>query len=100
MDNNKINTEFAKKRTLLANQRTYLSYIRTGFTIAAIAGQFNYIWIVMFGVIMIITSSYQYYKLTTDIINNDIIINNEYMPLIYLPLSLIVLYLQYNKKKE
>jgi len=95
---NKTNLELAKKRTLLANQRTYLSYMRTGFTIAAIAGKFNYIWVVMYGVTMIITSSYQYYKLTSDIINNDITIKNEYIPLIYLPLSLIVLYLQYNFK--
>ena len=32
--------ELALKRTKLANQRTYLAYMRTGFAIASIAGVF------------------------------------------------------------
>ena len=35
------NNDLAKIRTKLANQRTYLAYMRTGFAIAAIAGSFK-----------------------------------------------------------
>ena len=50
------NNELAKIRTKLANQRTYLAYMRTGFTIATIAGIFKKMWIILFGIIMIIGS--------------------------------------------
>ena len=33
--------ELAIKRTKLANERTYLAYMRTGFGIAALAGVFK-----------------------------------------------------------
>ena len=57
VDNNELSIE----RTKLAHQRTYLSYMRTGFVIASIAGTFKKIWIVAFGLLMILGSSIQYY---------------------------------------
>lgn len=36
-----MNTELALQRTKFSNQRTYLSYMRTGFAIAIIAGTFK-----------------------------------------------------------
>ena len=49
--------------TKLANQRTYLAYVRTGFVIAGVAGIFKKKWIAFFGLIMIILSPHlKYYK--------------------------------------
>ena len=42
--------ELAIKRTKMANERTYLAYMRTGFGIAALAGVFKKWWIIIFGV--------------------------------------------------
>ena len=53
-------TELAIQRTKLANQRTYLSYVRTGFVIAGVAGFFKKKWMAYFGLFMIIGSTYQY----------------------------------------
>ena len=40
--------------TKMANQRTYLAFVRTGFVIAGVAGIFKKNWIAIFGIIMII----------------------------------------------
>ena len=90
-------TELAKIRTRLANQRTYLAYMRTGFVISAIAGTFKKLYIVSFGIMMIIISSIQYYLINKSI-NDDNLKNMyyyNYIPMIYIFLSSIVLYLQY-----
>ena len=91
----------ALKRTKFANQRTYLAYMRTGFSIAGIAGHFNHFYVALFGVSMIIVSTAQYQYINYNL-DNDTLDNNEkifdYAPLIYLFLSLLVLYLQYIKK--
>ena len=93
------NNDLAIQRTKLANQRTYLSYIRTGFGIASISGLFKKWWITAFGIVMIIGSSFQY-KLLSDTLNNKDSINNnkilDNLPLIYIFLSLGALYLQMN----
>ena len=93
--------ELALKRTKLANQRTYLSYMRTGFAIASIAGVFKKSWIVIFGIVMIIFSSIQYMYLNYTLTNN-LNISNKFMdmvPVIYVFLSIGTLYLQFNNKK-
>ena len=94
--------ELAVKRTQMANQRTYLAYMRTGFAIAGVAGAFKKLWIVLFGIIMIIGSSFQYIiisdQLKTGKLVESEILNN--LPLIYTALSLAVLYLQFIKKKK
>ena len=96
VNNNNI---LAIQRTKLANQRTYLAYMRTGFVIASVAGTFKKIWIVAFGITMIMGSLIQYgiinYRLT-----NDKDLNNttmDYIPMIYVFLSLGALYLQMYK---
>ena len=43
--------ELAVMRTKLANQRTYLSYMRTGLAIAGIAGIFKKKKILIFGIL-------------------------------------------------
>ena len=70
------NNDLAIQRTKLANQRTYLSYIRTGFAIASVAGIFKKWWITAFGIVMIIGSAFQY-KLLVDTLNNKDTINNK-----------------------
>ena len=82
--------------TKLANQRTYLAYVRTGFVIAGVSGVFKKYWIAIFGLIMIIGSTVQYYLINEDLdgkkdITNDLFDN---MPIIYVLLSVGVLYLQ------
>ena len=41
----------------MANQRTYLAYMRTGFSIAGIAGHFKHFFVALFGLFMILSST-------------------------------------------
>jgi uncharacterized membrane protein YidH (DUF202 family) len=88
--------DYSIATTKLANQRTYLAYVRTGFVIAGVAGIFKKIWIAMLGVVMIIGSTFQYYLINQDLnekqdITNDLFDN---MAIFYVLLSVGVLYLQ------
>ena len=91
----------AIERTKLANQRTYLAYMRTGFSIAGIAGHFKQKYIALFGLFIIVFSTLQYNYLLYRI-HNNILVNKlnffDYLPIIYLILSILVLYIQYYKK--
>ena len=83
----------------MANQRTYLAYVRTGFVIAGVAGVFKKTWIAVFGIIMILGSTIQYYLINRDLdnkkqMNKDLFDN---MAIIYVLLSVGVLYLQMKK---
>ena len=90
--------DLAIQRTKLSNQRTYLSYMRTGFGIASIAGSFKKYWIMLFGLIMIVMSTLQYVIIAKNLNTKKKFKNNfDYVPLIYVFLSLGSLYLQYNK---
>ena len=98
-------TLLAIERTKLANHRTYLAYMRTGFVISGIAGHFKYLYIVLFGLLMIFLSTIQYYylnnKLDKKIKNNNTSKNNfDVIPIIYLFLSISILYLQYTTNKK
>ena len=96
------NNQLAIQRTKFANQRTYLSYMRTGFGIASLAGIFKKRYILYFGIIMIVISAIQY-KLIVDGLNEETYIRSfvlDNAPLIYIPLSLIVIYLQFYKKNK
>ena len=91
--------QLAIQRTKLSNQRTYLSYMRTGFAIATAAGIFKKMWIVLFGIIMIIGSSIQYIYINNELYSKKIPENKilDYIPVIYVILSLGTLYLQFKK---
>ena len=83
----------------MANQRTYLAYVRTGFVISGVAGVFKKKWIAVFGIIMILGSTIQYYLINRDLdnkkqMNKDLFDN---MAIIYVLLSVGVLYLQMKK---
>ena len=92
--------QLAKIRTKLANQRTYLAYIRTGLVIAGVAGIFKKKRLVFFGLFMVVTSSYQYFKYNSYLKENlylesDLLDN---LPLIYIFLSIFIFYLQFYYK--
>ena len=91
--------ELAIKRTKLANERTYLAYMRTGFGIAALAGAFKKWWIVIFGLIILILSTVQYHTVNNQL-NNKETPNTpilELLPIIYVVLGLLILFLQWKK---
>ena len=94
-----MSTELALQRTKFSNQRTYLSYMRTGFAIALIAGTFKKFWIVFFGIAMILGSTLQYLLINHQLKNkeNPDIPTLDYVPVIYVVLSLGTLYLQWMK---
>lgn len=93
------NIELSIYNTKLANQRTYLAYVRTGFVIAGVAGIFKRLWIVFFSILLIVLSTYQYYLINDDLNNNRKLHNDisDNMPLIYVVLLIGGLYLQFHK---
>lgn len=92
--------ELAIKRTKMANERTYLAYMRTGFGIAALAGVFKKWWIIIFGIIMLILSTVQYHIVNNRLNNeeNPNIPLLEFLPIIYVVLGVLVLFLQWKKR--
>ena len=96
---NLSSVDYTIANTKMANQRTYLAYVRTGFVIAGVAGIFKKKWIAVFGIIMILGSTIQYYLINRDLdnkkqMNKDLFDN---MAIIYVLLSVGVLYLQMKK---
>ena len=89
----------AVTKTKMANQRTYLAYVRTGFVIAGVAGIFKKKWIALFGIIMILGSTFQYYLINKALDNQKILRHEVFdnMPILYVVLSVGALYLQMKK---
>lgn len=91
--------ELSKTNTKLASQRTFLAYMRTGFGIAGIAGIFKKPYLVAFGLIMIVLSTVQYYLLLKDVESDNVnkfkVDYLHYLPMIYVVLSVSILYLQF-----
>ena len=97
--NKLTSVDYTIANTKMANQRTYLAYVRTGFVIAGVAGVFKKKWIAVFGIIMILGSTIQYYLINRDLdnkksLNKDIFDN---MAILYVLLSVGILYLQMKK---
>ena len=93
--------ELVVEQTKLANQRTYLAYMRTGFVVAGIAAAYDKKWVVAFGVFMIFGSIFQYVY-----INNSLNIHeklrtehHDFIPLIYFVLSVGVIAVTVKSKK-
>ena len=91
----------AVQRTKMANQRTYLAYMRTGFGIASLAGAFKKWWIGLFGILMIIGSCIQYLVVNHRLQQNEdpIVPEFDLLPVIYVLLGMGVLYVQYFKRR-
>ena len=96
--------DLAVLRTKLANQRTYLAFLRTGIIISGIAGLFKSFYVVFFGILMIVVSAIQYVIINRNIINDDTLLNNMYLdynPLVYVLLAFLTFYLQvYDKPNK
>ena len=90
--------ELALERTKLANQRTYLAYVRTGFVIAGIAGIFKKKWIAVFGLIMVLGSTIQYYLIDLHLDEGKILHSKilDMIPILYIVLSAAGFWLQIN----
>lgn len=87
-------------RTKLANQRTYLAYIRTGFAISVFAKIYKKVYIVYYGIFMLFMSTFQYLVINNNIDEqNDL--NNKYIdfiPVIYGVIAIIIIYMQFTFK--
>ena len=89
----------AISRTKLANQRTYMSYMSAGFSIAAISGLFKKPYLVAFGVLMIAMSTVQFVRIN-QLLDSGQDPNQGWMDsmlLAYAALAFIVLFLSYHK---
>ena len=95
-------TDMALERTKLANQRTYLAYFTTGLVISAIAGTFQKNWIAIFGIIMILGSTFQYFIINKNLDEGKVIDHRiiNVILILYLVLSLGALYLQMTARKK
>lgn len=97
------NNDLAVLRTKLANQRTYLAFLRTGIIISGIAGLFKSFYVVIFGIFMVIVSAVQYILINNNIINQEKLLNNiylDYIPLVYILLAFLTFYLQIYEKSN
>ena len=92
--------DLALERTKMANQRTYLAYVRTGLVIATIAGIFKKKWISILGLIMIFGSTAQYYLIDKGLDKKEILHEKVFdmMPILYIFLLLGAMYLQMYEK--
>ena len=96
---NAVKFNAVKFSTKLANQRTYLAYMRTGLGIASVAGTFKKKWFVALGLLMIFINILQYMYINNQLSEgkdpNHYII--DIIPLVYGILSVTALYLQFYK---
>lgn len=83
----------------LANQRTYIAFTSSALALAALAGAFKQSHLVYIALAIILLSAFQYYIINKNLTNDEGICNFffDHMPLMYMVLALLVLYLQYNK---
>ena len=88
-------TSLANVRTRLANQRTYLSFMRAGMAMAAIGAATKKYLILIFGIVIIFMSHYEYVVLQKALEQNKIEMMNNYFPLLYTIFGLIVIYFQF-----
>ena len=100
MKNKKLDTNsLAKLRTLLANERTYLSYIRTGFATTLLAVTIKNDIVIIIGTILILFGLYQYYTIATNLENNEIIYPNKNIPIIFSISGIMIVYYYWTKFK-
>ena len=90
-------SQLAIQNTKLANLRTYLAYMRTGFAIASVAGILKKNYIFFSGLFIILLSTYQYWYINKQLDNNKSIENSYFdnVPIFYMALSIFVLLLQF-----
>lgn len=87
----------AVMRTLLANQRTYLAFIRTGFAVTALAVKTKSNLVILIGMILIAVGIYQYYTTANSIENGELIMPNKEIPLIFTVAGIMAVYYYWSK---
>ena len=86
------NNTLAQMRTLLANQRTYLAYIRTGFAVTALAVKTKSNVVILIGMFLIVVGLYQYYTTATTIERGEIIFPNKELPVAFTVAGIMAVY--------
>ena len=101
MDKNKkmLNVQLAQIRTLLSNQRTHLSYIRTGIVISMVAIKLKSNLIIALGMLIINFGVYQYYTTAKTVENGEIVYPNKEIPLSFTIIGLLLLYYYWHTQK-
>ena len=82
----------AKLRTLYANQRTHLSYIRTGLAGVIIGIKLKNYMIVYGSIILILFDMFQYYTNAVALGNGKIIFPNKEIPVLFSIIIIIAIY--------
>lgn len=91
-------TSLSMVRTALANQRTYLSYIRTAFVVFAAAVALRSVVVASVGMILLVICVYQYYKIAYEIQLEEPRLPNKDLPLIFVLAVLMSVYYFWNSK--
>ena len=91
------NNIYSIQRTKYANQRTFLSYMRTGLAITSIAASMGKKWFIFLGILMIICSILQYLY-----VNQNLSIDRnpdnhfvDFIPIIYGIVTLLAIYIHF-----
>ena len=79
-------------RIVLANQGTYLAYIRTSFAVVALATKFKSLVVILVGMLLITVGVYQYYTIDLDLENQVHRLSNKEIPLTYTVAGLMAIY--------
>ena len=85
--------EYSKINTLLSNERTYYSYIRTGLAICGFALKYKSKLLAFIGCIFFICGFYNYYTLAEKVEKDKIKYPNKYLPIVLTVISLFAIYL-------
>jgi uncharacterized membrane protein YidH (DUF202 family) len=86
------NNTLAQLRTLLANQRTYLAYIRTGFVVTALAIKTKRNIVIAIGMFLIAVGLYQYYTTATTIEKGQMVFPNKEIPVVFTIAGIMAVY--------
>ena len=82
----------ARVRTLYANQRTYLAYIRTGFAITLLAVKIKSNIVITIGMILIAVGLYQYYTNAVALEKGTIVFPNKEIPVLFTISGIMAVY--------
>ncbi len=86
------NNTLAQMRTLLANQRTYLAYIRTGFAVTALAIKTKSNIVIAIGMLLIGVGLYQYYTTASNIEKGTMVFPNKEIPVVFTVAGIMAVY--------
>jgi hypothetical protein len=91
--------EYSKVNTLLSNERTFYSYIRTGLAICGFAFKYKSKILAFIGCIFFICGFYNYFTLAKKVEDDKIKYPNKYLPIVLTVVSLFAVYLIIDKEK-